>query len=67
MQSKEQIESFRKMTPTERWGICKDLMEFAWKRLRELPHDECERRLELARRQHNQSNEILAEKLKGMK
>ena len=64
MQSKEQIEAYRRMTPQERWKITSDLMEFAWRSLLALDPEERERRLEAARRQHHLSNEAIAAALK---
>jgi len=64
VQSKEQLEAFRRMTPEERWRITSQLMDLAWRTLVELPHEERERRLEAARRQHQLSNEAIIAKLK---
>jgi hypothetical protein len=64
VQSKEQIELFRRMTPEERWKITVQLMEFAWRSLLALAPAERERRLELARRQHRLSNEAIVAALK---
>lgn len=64
MQSKEQIEAYRRMTPQERWKITADLMEFAWRTLLEMTLEERERRLETARRHHRLSNEAIVAGLK---
>jgi len=64
VQSREQIEAFRRMTPEERWKISAQLMEFAWRSLLALVPEERERRLELARRQHRLSNDAIAAGLK---
>lgn len=64
MQSREQIEAFRRMPPEERWKVTVELMEFAWRSLLELPPEERERRLDLARRRHCESNEALAAALR---
>jgi hypothetical protein len=64
MQSKEQIEAYRRLTPAERWKITSQLMEFAWRSLLALPPQERERRLEAARRQHRLSNEAIVQRLK---
>jgi hypothetical protein len=64
VQSKEQIEAYRRMTPQERWRVTAELMEFAWRSLLALPPEERERRLEAARRQHRLSNEAIAAGLK---
>jgi hypothetical protein len=64
MYSREQIEAFRRMTPTERWKITSQLMEFAWRSLMALDPQERERRLEIARRHHRLSNEAIAAGLK---
>ena len=59
-----QIEAFRKMTPQERWKITADLMELAWRALVRLTPEERERRLAVARRHHDLSNEAIAAALK---
>ncbi len=64
VQSPEQIEAFRRMTPEERWRITAQLMEFAWRSLLALDPAERERRLDLARRHHRLSNEAIAAGLK---
>jgi hypothetical protein len=64
VQSQEQIEAFRRMTPAERWRITAQLMEFAWRSLLALSPEERERRLAAARRQHRLSNEAIAAALK---
>lgn len=64
MMSPAQIESFRRMTPEERWKITSQLMEFAWRSLLALDPEERERRLEIARRHHQLSNEAIAAGLK---
>lgn len=64
MQSREQIEAYRRMTPQERWRITAQLMEFAWRSLLALEPEERERRLEAARRQHRLSNEAIVAGLK---
>jgi hypothetical protein len=64
VQSKEQIEAYRRMTPQERWKITADLMELAWRTLLALTPEDRERRLELARRQHDLSNEAIVAALK---
>lgn len=52
------------MTPQERWQQTAVLMEFAWKSLLALPPEERERRLEVARRHHQLSNEAIARALR---
>ncbi|HVS10559.1 MAG TPA: hypothetical protein VMS76_11860 [Planctomycetota bacterium] len=64
MQSREQMEAYRRMTPEERWRITVQLMEFAWRSLMALDHGERGRRLEVARWQHRLSNEAIAARLK---
>jgi hypothetical protein len=64
VQSREQIEAFRRMTPQERWKITAQLMEFAWRSLLALDPEERERRLAAARREHDVSNEAIAAALK---
>jgi len=64
VQSSEQLEAYRRMTPEERWKITVQLMEFAWMSLMALDPGERERRLEVARWQHRLSNEAIAARLK---
>jgi len=64
VQSREQIEAFRRMSPQERWKITTQLMEFAWRSLLALDPVERERRLELVRRQQRISNEAIVAALK---
>lgn len=52
------------MTPQERWKLTASLMEFAWRSLLELDPLERERRLEIARRHHRLTNEVIAARLK---
>jgi hypothetical protein len=52
------------MTPQERWKITAGLMELAWRSLLALPPEERERRLAVARREHDLSNEALAAALR---
>jgi hypothetical protein len=51
------------MSPAERWRLPAQLMEFAWRSLMALDPVERERRLELARRRHRESNEAIASAL----
>jgi hypothetical protein len=65
MRSKEQLEAWRRMEPAERWKITEQLMEFAWRELLELPFEERERRLGIARRHHRLSNEAIVVALRA--
>ncbi|MCU0727094.1 MAG: hypothetical protein MUE73_15100 [Planctomycetes bacterium] len=65
MRSEEQLEAWRRMEPAERWKTTGQLMEFAWRELQELPFEERERRLEIARRHHRLSNEAIVAALRA--
>ena len=64
MLSKARLERYRRMTPAERWRETSALMEYAWQALMQLPYEERERRLAVARRQHRLSNDALAKALR---
>ena len=64
MLSKEQIERYRRMTIKERWAEFEELMDLAWRTLMALPPEERNRRLDVARRQHELSNQALLEGLR---
>ena len=64
MLSPERLEAYRRMTPAERSKETFALIEYAWKALLALPFEERERRLELMRREHRESNDALARALK---
>jgi hypothetical protein len=63
MMSEAQLRRYREMSPEERWRITEELMTLAWRALQELSYEERERRLALARLEHDQSNEALARAL----
>jgi hypothetical protein len=63
--SEEQLESYRRMSVEERWRITEELMTLAWRALLEMPYEERERRLQLAREEHDRSNQALLESLRG--
>jgi hypothetical protein len=52
------------MTPEERWKIVEKLSASAWEALLELPWEERERRLAVAREEHRLSNENLVRRLR---
>lgn len=52
------------MSIEERWRITEELMTLAWRALLEMSHDERERRLSLAREEHELSNRALVEALR---
>lgn len=59
MLSDERIEAYRMMSQEERWREVEELMTFAWRFLKQLPHEEVERRLAFDRKQHDESDEIV--------
>ena len=64
MLSEEQLALYRRMSIEERWRITEELMTLAWRSLLELPYEERERRLRIAREEHELSNRELARALK---
>ena len=56
MLSDAKIEAYRKMSQEERWREVEQLMTFAWRFLKQLPHEEVERRLALDRRMHDEAD-----------
>jgi vacuolar-type H+-ATPase subunit B/Vma2 len=64
MLSEEQIEAYRKMTVEERWREVEALMDLAWRYLKELPHEELERRLAYDRQQHDEADARVLEHLR---
>lgn len=64
MLSPSQIEAYRRMTPEERWKIVEELSASAWEALLELPWEERERRLAIAREEHRLSNDNMLRRLK---
>lgn len=66
MISREKIEQYRRMTPEERWKETEELMTLAWRALRALPREERERRLEVIRSEHEESDAILLEHLRSL-
>jgi hypothetical protein len=57
------IERYRRMTPAERLRETFELCAFADAALDALPPDERDRRLAILRRQHAESNAVLARRL----
>ncbi len=64
MLSEERLAAYRKMTPDERWREVEELMTLAWRSLLELPLEERNRRLEIIRREHEESDAVLIAHLK---
>jgi len=65
MLSEEQLRLYRRMSVEERWRLTEELMTVAWRALLELPHDERERRLRLAREEHDAGSLALERALRG--
>jgi hypothetical protein len=63
MLSREQILLYRRMTVEERWKVTEELMTLAWRALLELPQEDRERRLRLAREEHDAGCRALEEAL----
>ncbi len=64
MLSESQIEAYRRMTPEERWRIVEELSSSAWEALLELPWEERERRLAVAREEHQLSNDNMMRRMR---
>jgi len=64
MQGPEQLESFRKMDPSERWRLVEKLMDFAWDQLKRLPPEELERRLAIDLKRHDDSDAEMLRRLR---
>jgi len=52
------------MTIEERWRITEELMTLAWRSLQDLSYEDRERRLQLARREHEEGNQALLRALR---
>lgn len=59
MLSELRIDAYRRMSPEERWREVEELMTFAWRCLLALPEEERQRRLGLARREHDESDRAM--------
>ena len=64
MISQAKLEAYRAMTVEERWREVEALMTFAWRSLKQLPHEEVERRLAYDREQHDKSDAIILDYLR---
>ena len=64
MMSDAQLELYRRMTIEERWRITEELMTLAWRSLQDLSYEDRERRLQLARREHEEGNQALLRALR---
>lgn len=65
MLSAEQIRLYRRMSMEERWRLTEELMTLAWRALLEMPHDQRECRLRLAREEHDASSQALEQALRA--
>ncbi len=63
MLSEEQILLYRRMSIEERWRLTEELMTVSWRLLLEMPYEEREKRLKLAREEHEASGRALVEAL----
>ena len=66
MQSDARIEAYRHMTPEDRWREVENLMTLAWRSLLDLPDAERQRRLAVIRDEHEASDAILLQHLRGL-
>lgn len=64
MLSEEQLEAYRRMTPAQKWEETMMLLDFGWEILMSLPAEERERRIEIMRREHQESNDAIVRALK---
>ena len=64
MLSERKLEAYRRMTPEERWQEVEELMTLAWRSLLELPAEERQRRLNVIREEHEESDRVLLAELK---
>jgi hypothetical protein len=60
------LERYRRMSAAERGEIFRQLMDFAWSSLMELPDEERRRRLDFVQREHALSSAALEERLKSL-
>ncbi len=65
MLDEKRIEHYRRMTPEDRWRETEELMTLAWRSLLEMPEDERNRRLDLVREEHEQSDAIILDHLRN--
>ena len=63
MLSEEQILLYRRMSIEERWRLTEELMTVSGRALLEMPYEERERRLKLAREEHVASSRALEQAL----
>lgn len=62
----DRIAAYRKMSPEERWREVAALMTFAWRMLKQLPHEEVARRLAREQSERDKSDEAVLEHLRRM-
>ena len=66
MMSREQLEAFRRMSPSERLKLQVALMDAAWEDLEKLPAEEFRRRMEYLRLSHEEGNRRIAERFRSL-
>lgn len=66
MIGEEEIRRYREMTPEERFEVFRQLMDFAWDLLLELPEEERRRRLAYAEALHAESSARLEAKFRSL-
>ena len=59
MLSDGQIEAYRAMSFEERWREVEALSTLAWRMLKQLPHEEVERRLAIDREEHDKADALV--------
>ena len=59
MMGAEQLDLYRRLTPSERWQMLAQLMDAAWSDLQRLPPQEQVHRWEYLRRSHEEGNQRL--------
>ncbi len=59
MLDQDRIAAYRKMSLEERWREVEALMTFAWRTLKQLPHDEVARRLAHDQAERDKSDEAV--------
>ena len=63
MLSKKTIEHTRKLSADEKWRAMFDAIEAAWRHLKSLPPEECEKRIAYLRKRHELSNRLMLERI----
>jgi hypothetical protein len=60
----ERMKAYRAMPQEARWHEVEELMTFAWRFLKSLPHEEVARRLESDRQQHDAADQAMLDHLR---